>query len=112
MLVPKANVTEGLSKPVTAQTLPQTAMNAVSNTNVLKPGMYRIDNKTSHTRTPQLSQTIRNTKPHVSTSTGVNHKPNVSRPQLKRNESRDKVLPNNSQVKAKKIQVEVHPRIP
>nr|GEY60077.1 hypothetical protein [Tanacetum cinerariifolium] len=27
----------------------------------------------------------------------VNHKPNVSRPQLKRNQSRDKVLPNNSQ---------------
>nr|GEV71707.1 integrase, catalytic region, zinc finger, CCHC-type, peptidase aspartic, catalytic [Tanacetum cinerariifolium] len=43
---------------------------------------------------------------------GVNHKPNVSRPQLKSNQSRDKVLPNNSQVKAKKTQVEVHPRIP
>nr|GEY09544.1 hypothetical protein [Tanacetum cinerariifolium] len=42
----------------------------------------------------------------------VNHKPTVSRPQLKRNQSRDKVLPNNSQVKAKKTQVEVHPRIP
>nr|GEU55841.1 retrovirus-related Pol polyprotein from transposon TNT 1-94 [Tanacetum cinerariifolium] len=42
----------------------------------------------------------------------VNHKPNVSRPHLKSNESRDKVLPNNSQVKAKKTQVEVHPRIP
>nr|GEX86161.1 putative RNA-directed DNA polymerase [Tanacetum cinerariifolium] len=41
----------------------------------------------------------------------VNHKPNVSRPQLKSNQSRDKVLPNNSQVKAKKTQVEVHPRI-
>nr|GEW27145.1 reverse transcriptase domain-containing protein [Tanacetum cinerariifolium] len=42
----------------------------------------------------------------------VNHKPTVSRPPLKNNQSRDKVLPNNSQVEAKKTQVEVHPRIP
>nr|GEV24838.1 integrase, catalytic region, zinc finger, CCHC-type, peptidase aspartic, catalytic [Tanacetum cinerariifolium] len=33
-------------------------------------------------------------------------------PQLKRNQSRDKVLPNNSQMKSKKTQVEVHLRIP
>nr|GEV32299.1 retrovirus-related Pol polyprotein from transposon TNT 1-94 [Tanacetum cinerariifolium] len=45
MSVPIANVSEGLSKPVTAQTVPQTARQAVSNTNVLKPGMYRIDNR-------------------------------------------------------------------
>nr|GEZ95779.1 retrovirus-related Pol polyprotein from transposon TNT 1-94 [Tanacetum cinerariifolium] len=108
--VPKTNVSDGLSKPVTAQTLSQTAKKAVSNTNVLKPGMYRIDNRTAHTRAPQLLQIVRNTNPRVSTSTGVNHKPNVSRPQLK--SMRDKVLPNNSQVKAKKTQVEVHPRIP
>nr|GEW62764.1 putative reverse transcriptase domain-containing protein [Tanacetum cinerariifolium] len=43
---------------------------------------------------------------------GVNHKPTVSRPQLKSNQSKDKVLPNNSQVKAKNTQVEVYPRIP
>nr|GEY90077.1 retrotransposon protein, putative, Ty1-copia subclass [Tanacetum cinerariifolium] len=110
--VPKANVLEGLSKPVTAKTLPQTAKKAVSNTNVLKPGMYRIDNRTTHTSAPQLPQTARNTNPHVSTSTGVNHTSNVSRPQLKTNQSRDKVLPNNSQVKDKETQVEVHPRIP
>nr|GEV93395.1 integrase, catalytic region, zinc finger, CCHC-type, peptidase aspartic, catalytic [Tanacetum cinerariifolium] len=42
----------------------------------------------------------------------VNHKPNVSIPQLKSNQSRDKVLPKNSQVKVKKTQLEVHPRIP
>nr|GEU56663.1 retrovirus-related Pol polyprotein from transposon TNT 1-94 [Tanacetum cinerariifolium] len=42
----------------------------------------------------------------------VNHKPNVSKPQHKSNLSRDKVLPNNSQVKVKKTQVDVHPRIP
>nr|GEV12614.1 hypothetical protein [Tanacetum cinerariifolium] len=70
--VPKANVSECLSKPVTTQTLPQAEMKAVR----------------------------------------VNHKPNVSRPQLKSNQLRDKVLPNNSQVKAKKTQVEVHPMIP
>nr|GEW15031.1 hypothetical protein [Tanacetum cinerariifolium] len=109
MSVPKANVLEGLSKPVTAQTLPQIAKKAVSNTNVLKLGMYRIENRIAHTRAPQLPQTVRNTNPRVSTTTGVNHKPNVSRPQLKSNQSRDKVLPNNSQVKAKKTQVEVHP---
>nr|GFA37231.1 hypothetical protein [Tanacetum cinerariifolium] len=108
--VPKANVSEGLSKSVTAQTLPQTVKKAVSNTNVLKPGMYRIDNMTAHTRAPQLPQTIRNTNPRVSTSTRVNHKPTVSRPPLKSNQSIDKVLPNNSQVKAKKTKVEVHPR--
>nr|GEV75720.1 hypothetical protein [Tanacetum cinerariifolium] len=78
--VPKANVSEGLSKPVTAQTLPQTAKQAVSNTNVLKLGMYRIDNRTTYTRAPQLPQTVRNSKLRVSTSTRVNHKPNVSRP--------------------------------
>nr|GEU35969.1 retrovirus-related Pol polyprotein from transposon TNT 1-94 [Tanacetum cinerariifolium] len=108
----KANVSEGLSKPVTAQTLPQTAKQAVSNTNVLRPGMYRIDNSTTHTRAPQLPQTVRNTNPRVSISKEVNHKPNVSRPQHKSNQSRDKVLPNNSQVKVKKTQVEVYPRIP
>nr|GFA80595.1 retrovirus-related Pol polyprotein from transposon TNT 1-94 [Tanacetum cinerariifolium] len=112
MSVSKANVSEGLLKSVTAQTLPQTAKKPVCNTNVLKPGMYRIDNRTAHTKAPQLPQTIRNTNPRVSTSTGVNHKPIVSRSQLKSNQSRDKVLQNNNQMKAKKTQVEVHPRIP
>nr|GEX55459.1 ribonuclease H-like domain-containing protein [Tanacetum cinerariifolium] len=108
--VPKTNVSEGLSKPVTAQTLPQTAGKASSNTNVLKPRMYRIDNRTAHTRAPRLPQTVKDTNPRVSTSTGVTHKPNVSRPQHKSNQSRDKFLLNNSQVKVKKTQVEVHPR--
>nr|GEY85793.1 integrase, catalytic region, zinc finger, CCHC-type, peptidase aspartic, catalytic [Tanacetum cinerariifolium] len=96
--IPKTNVLEGLSKPVTAHNLSQTAKKAVSNTNVLKPGMYIIDNRIAHTTTPQLSQIVRNTNLRVSTSTGVNHKPNVSIPQLKSNRSRDKVLPNNSQI--------------
>nr|GFA47604.1 Gag-Pol polyprotein [Tanacetum cinerariifolium] len=70
--VPKTYVSEVLSKPVTAQTLPQTARQAVR----------------------------------------VNHNTNVSRPYHKSNQLKDKALPNNSQVKLKKTQVEVHPRIP
>nr|GEU90702.1 integrase, catalytic region, zinc finger, CCHC-type, peptidase aspartic, catalytic [Tanacetum cinerariifolium] len=108
--VPKTNVSEGLSKPVTAQTLPQTARQAISNTNVLKPGMYRIDNRATQTRAPQSPQTVRNTNPHVSTFIGVNHKTNVSRPRHRSNQLKDKVVPNNSQVKLKKTQVEEHPK--
>nr|GEY44325.1 retrovirus-related Pol polyprotein from transposon TNT 1-94 [Tanacetum cinerariifolium] len=93
-------------------TVPQAAKKAVSNTNVLKPGMYRIDNRKAHTRAPQLPQTVKNNYPRVSTSTKVAHKTTVSRPQLKSNQSRDKVLPNNSQVKDKKTQVKVYPMIP
>nr|GEW26641.1 retrotransposon protein, putative, Ty1-copia subclass [Tanacetum cinerariifolium] len=110
--VPKTSVSEGLSKPVTAQTLPQTTRQAVSNTNVLKPGMYQIDNRTTQTKAPQSPQTVRNTNPCVSTSKGVNHKTNVSRQQHKSNQLKDKFVPKYSQVKLKKTQLEVHPRIP
>nr|GFB25361.1 hypothetical protein [Tanacetum cinerariifolium] len=41
----------------------------------------------------------------------VNHKTNVSIPQHRSNQLKDKVVPNNSQVKLKKTQVEEHPRI-
>nr|GEV76364.1 hypothetical protein [Tanacetum cinerariifolium] len=109
---PKTNVLEGLSKTVTAQTLPQTARQAVSNTNVLKPGMYQIDNRTIQTIAPQSSQNFRNTNPRVSTSTGVNHKTNVSRLKHRCNQMKDKVMQNKGQVKLKKTQVEDHPRIP
>nr|GEX08329.1 hypothetical protein [Tanacetum cinerariifolium] len=109
--VPKNNVLEGLSKPVTAQTLPQIARQAVSNTNVLKPGMYRIDNMSTQTKAPQSPQTVRNTNPCMSTSIGVNHKTNVSRPQHRSNQLKYKVMPNNSQVKLKKTQVEEYSRI-
>ncbi|GKB02198.1 retrovirus-related pol polyprotein from transposon TNT 1-94 [Tanacetum coccineum] len=78
--VPKTNESEGLSKPVTSQNLPQTASQAVRNTNVIKPGMYQINRSTTQTRAPQLPQTYRNTNPRVSTSTGVAHKTNVSIP--------------------------------
>nr|GEU43709.1 hypothetical protein [Tanacetum cinerariifolium] len=88
--VPKANVSESLSKPVTTQILPQTTRQAVK----IKPGMYLIDIRTTQTRAPQLPQTSRNTNPHVSTSTNVIHKTNVSRPQLKSTQMKDKVMPN------------------
>nr|GEV60463.1 hypothetical protein [Tanacetum cinerariifolium] len=43
---------------------------------------------------------------------GVNHKTNVSRPHHRSNQLKDMAMPNNSQVKLKKTQVEVHPKIP
>ncbi|GJZ20941.1 retrovirus-related pol polyprotein from transposon TNT 1-94 [Tanacetum coccineum] len=61
--VPKTNVSKSLSKPVTTQILPQTATQAVRNTNVIKPSMYQIDTRTTKTRAPQLPQTSRNTNP-------------------------------------------------
>nr|GEV38095.1 hypothetical protein [Tanacetum cinerariifolium] len=72
--------------------------------------MYRIDSGTTHTRAPQFSQTSRNTNPRMSTSTRIAYKNNVSRPQLRSNQMTDKVMPNNSRVKAKKTEVEDHPR--
>nr|GFA96500.1 hypothetical protein [Tanacetum cinerariifolium] len=79
----KNNVSKGLSKPATTQSLPQTTRQAVRNTNMIKLGMYRIDTRTTETRAPQLSQTSRNTDPRMSTSTGVIHITNVSRPPLR-----------------------------
>nr|GEV97775.1 hypothetical protein [Tanacetum cinerariifolium] len=110
--IPKTHVSKGLSKTVTAQTLPQTERQAVSNTNVLKLGMYLTDNRTTQIRAPHSPQTFRNTNPCMSNSTGVNHKTNVSRPQHRSNQMKVKVILNNSQVNLKKTQVEDHPRIP
>ncbi|GJY54033.1 hypothetical protein Tco_0445697 [Tanacetum coccineum] len=109
--VSKTNESEGLSKPVTSQNLPQTATQAVSNINVIKPGMYRIASSTTQTRAPQLTQTSRNTNPCISTSTGVAHKTNVSKPQPRSNQMKDKVVLNTSHVKFKKTEVKEHPRI-
>ncbi|GJX90638.1 hypothetical protein Tco_0343964 [Tanacetum coccineum] len=83
---------------------------SVPKTNVSE-GMYQIDTKTTQTRAPQLPQTSRNTNPRVSTSTRVIHNTNVSIPQLRSTQMKDKVVPNNSQVKDKKTEVEDHPRI-
>ncbi|GJZ70405.1 retrovirus-related pol polyprotein from transposon TNT 1-94 [Tanacetum coccineum] len=110
-LVPKNNMSESLSKPVTTQILPQTARQVVRNTNVIKPGMYQIDTRTTQTRAPRLPQTFWNTNPRVSTSTVLIHKTNVSRPQFRSTQMKDKVVPNNCQVKDKKTEVEDHPRI-
>ncbi|GJX86855.1 hypothetical protein Tco_0337629, partial [Tanacetum coccineum] len=65
--VTKTNVSKSLSKPVTIQILPQTASQAVRNTNEIKPGMYQTDTRTTQTRALQLPQTSRNTNPRVST---------------------------------------------
>ncbi|GJS80086.1 hypothetical protein Tco_0729967 [Tanacetum coccineum] len=109
--VNKTNASDGLFKPVTQQNLPQNRNQAVQNTNVLKPGMYRIASTTTQTRTPQLPHASRNTNPHMSKSSGVIHTTSVSRPQLKCYQVKDKVMPNNSQVKFKKKEVEDHHRI-
>nr|GEV23693.1 ribonuclease H-like domain-containing protein [Tanacetum cinerariifolium] len=109
--VPKSNVSEGLSKPVTTQIFPHTARQAVRNTDVIKPGMYRINTRPTQTRVPQLPQTSRNTNPRMSTSTKVIHRTSVSRPQLRSTQMKDKVVLNNSQVKLKKTEVEDHHRI-
>ncbi|GJZ36302.1 retrovirus-related pol polyprotein from transposon TNT 1-94 [Tanacetum coccineum] len=91
--------------------LPQNRNQAVQNTNVLKPGMYRIATTTTQNREPQLPHASRNTNPNVSKSSGLNHTTSVSRPQLKCYQVKDKVVPNNSQVKFKKKEVEDHHRI-
>ncbi|GKA55630.1 hypothetical protein Tco_0754702 [Tanacetum coccineum] len=73
--------------------------------------MYRIATTTTQNKEPQLPHASRNTNPHVSTSTGVNHSTSVSRPPLKSYQVKDKVVPNNSQVKFTKKEVEDHHRI-
>ncbi|GKB47189.1 hypothetical protein Tco_0897942 [Tanacetum coccineum] len=109
--VNKTNVSDGSSKQVTQQNLPQNRKQAEVHTNTLTPGMYRIATSTTQNREPQLPQASRNTNPHVSISTGVNHSTSVSRPPLKSYQVKDKVVPNNSQVKFTKKEVEDHHRI-
>ncbi|GJX95167.1 hypothetical protein Tco_0349753 [Tanacetum coccineum] len=109
--VNKTNVSDGSSNQVTLQNLPQNRKQAEIHSNVLKSGMHRFATSTKQNREPQLNQTSRNTNPRVSTSTGVAHKTNVSRPQPRSNQMKDKVVPNTSHVKFKKTEVEEHPRI-
>nr|GEX59767.1 integrase, catalytic region, zinc finger, CCHC-type, peptidase aspartic, catalytic [Tanacetum cinerariifolium] len=73
--IPKPSVL-GLSKPVTAQTLPQTARQAISNTNVLKPGMYRIDNRTKKSNVVPIS--TRKPKGQANKSVATPHKKKVA----------------------------------
>nr|GEU42760.1 hypothetical protein [Tanacetum cinerariifolium] len=58
-----------------------------------------------------LAQELKDCKT-ILVETRVNYKTNVSRPQHRSNQLKDKVLSNNSQVKLKKTQVEVHHGIP
>ncbi|GJR26143.1 hypothetical protein Tco_1102375 [Tanacetum coccineum] len=73
--------------------------------------MHRITTSTTQNREPQLPYAFRNTNPHMSKSTRVNHSTSVSRPLLKSYQVKDKVVPNNSQVKFTKKEVEDHHRI-
>ncbi|GJT63993.1 hypothetical protein Tco_1015473 [Tanacetum coccineum] len=109
--VNKTNVSDGLFNQVTLQNLPQNRKQAEIHSNVLKPGMHRIATSTKQNREPQLPHASRNTNPHVSKSTGVTHPTSVSRPQLKSYQVKDKVVPNISQVKFTKKEVEDHHRI-
>ncbi|GKD49218.1 retrovirus-related pol polyprotein from transposon TNT 1-94, partial [Tanacetum coccineum] len=70
--------------------------------------MYKVHTKPNLTRTPQLPQDIRKTNKHVSFSTGVVPTTSVSKPQLKSNRLKDRVMHNNSL--GKKQQVEDHRR--
>nr|GEU92669.1 hypothetical protein [Tanacetum cinerariifolium] len=74
-----SNMYDILFQEFTTQILPRRERQAVRNTNVIKPGMYRIDTRTTQPRAPQLPRTYRNTNPHVSTSTEVNYSANISR---------------------------------
>ncbi|GJZ04325.1 retrovirus-related pol polyprotein from transposon TNT 1-94 [Tanacetum coccineum] len=70
--------------------------------------MYKVHTEPNQTRTPQLPQDIRKTNTRVSFSTRVIPTTSVSRPQLKINRMRDRVMLNNSQ--GKKQEVEDHRR--
>ncbi|GJS14599.1 hypothetical protein Tco_0409071 [Tanacetum coccineum] len=94
------------NSPKNEKSLPQNRNQAIRNTNVLKPGMFRIASTTAQNRTPQLPHASRNTNPHMSKSSGVIHSTSVSRPQLKSYQVKEKVVPNISQVKFTKKEVE------
>ncbi|GKA21344.1 retrovirus-related pol polyprotein from transposon TNT 1-94 [Tanacetum coccineum] len=102
------NVSTDFSKPITAQILPQNVKSILKNTNVIAPGMYKVHTKPNQTRTPQFPQDISKTNKCMSFSTGVIPTTSVSRPQLKSNQSKDRVMSNNSQ--GKKQEVEDHHR--
>nr|GEX42133.1 hypothetical protein [Tanacetum cinerariifolium] len=106
--VTKNNVSNDFSKPVTAQTSPPNKKSIIKNTNVLAPGTYKLHTEPNQARTSQLPQDSRKTNKRVSFSTGVIPTTSVSRPQLKSNPIRDRVMHNNSQ--GKKQDVEDHHR--
>nr|GEU37069.1 integrase, catalytic region, zinc finger, CCHC-type, peptidase aspartic, catalytic [Tanacetum cinerariifolium] len=100
----KNNVSNDLSKPVTAQILPTNKKSILKNTNVLALGMYKLHTNPTQTRTSQLHQDSRKTNKRVSFSTGVIPTTSVSRPQLKSNSIEERVLLNNSQGKTQEVE--------
>ncbi|GKB03142.1 retrovirus-related pol polyprotein from transposon TNT 1-94, partial [Tanacetum coccineum] len=108
--VNKTNVSDGLFKPVTQQSLPQNRNQAIQNTNVHTECINCLHHNTK-LETPKLLIYSRNTNPHMSKSSGVIHTTSVSRPQLKSYQVKDKVVPNISQVKFTKKEVEDNHRI-
>ncbi|GJY60722.1 hypothetical protein Tco_0461379 [Tanacetum coccineum] len=105
---PNAFKSQRQSILVTAQILPQNVLPIFKNTNVIAPGMYKVQTKPNQTRTQRLPQDIWKTNKCVSFSTRVIPTTSVSRPQLKSNQLEDRVLFNNS--KGKKQEVENHRR--
>ncbi|GKA60389.1 retrovirus-related pol polyprotein from transposon TNT 1-94 [Tanacetum coccineum] len=102
--VTKNDFSNAFLNPVNAQILPQNVKSILKNTNVIAPGMYKVNTNPDQTRTPQLPQDIRKTNKRVSFSTGVIPTTSVSRPPFKSNRMEDIVLPNNSQGKMKEIE--------
>ncbi|GJW25371.1 retrovirus-related pol polyprotein from transposon TNT 1-94 [Tanacetum coccineum] len=102
--VTRTNVKQALTKPVTPQTLSKNVNQVQKNTNVIAPGMYKMNTRPNQTRTPHLPQDTRKTNKRVSFSTGVNSTTSVSRPQLKSTQLEDRVWHNNSQVKTKEVE--------
>ncbi|GJS56180.1 hypothetical protein Tco_0629542 [Tanacetum coccineum] len=91
------------TESVNNENLPQNRKQAEIHSNVLKPGMYRIATTTTQNREPQLPHASRNTNPHVSKSSGVNHTTSVSRPQLKCYQVKDKLKDVNARTKKPKV---------
>nr|GFD04323.1 hypothetical protein [Tanacetum cinerariifolium] len=71
---------------------------------MLAPGMYKIRTDHTQARTSKLPQDSKKTNKSMSFSTGVIPTTSVSRPQLKSNPKRDRVLRSNSG--GKKLEVE------
>nr|GEX13924.1 retrovirus-related Pol polyprotein from transposon TNT 1-94 [Tanacetum cinerariifolium] len=88
--------------------LPPNNKSIVKNINVIAPEMYKLHTGPIQTRTTQLPHDIRKTNKRVSFSKGKIPSTGVSRPQLKSNKIKDRVMLNNSQ--GKKHEVEDHPR--
>nr|GFB08727.1 hypothetical protein [Tanacetum cinerariifolium] len=93
------NVSNDFSKLVTAQTLPPNKKSILKNMNVLALGMYKLHTKPTQARTSPLPQDSRKTNKRVSFSTRVISTTSVSRPHLKSNPMKDRVMLNNSKGK-------------